>query len=85
MKLGIICNLKRNGVHLEAEDEEAEYDSKETVEAIRDALQKHGLDTVVLETGSNLPDKIRTSGITMAFYIAEGRDTTKPFEIIGAL
>lgn len=73
VRLGIICNLKHGNHPADADDEEAEFDSEGTVEAIRRALQGRGLNTVILEAGRDLPEKIRESGITMAFNIAEGR------------
>ncbi|MEA5051732.1 MAG: ATP-grasp domain-containing protein [Oscillospiraceae bacterium] len=72
VKLGLICNIKHPHAAGETADEEAEFDAPATVEAIRAALVRHGVDTVVLEAGPDLPQAIRDSGITMAYNIAEG-------------
>jgi len=69
IRLGIICNLR----HENADDDEAEFDSPQTVAAIRAALSRRGIDAVILEAGPRLPEAIRRSGINMAFNIAEGR------------
>lgn len=70
-KIGIIYNLKK-GILSKASDIEAEYDSIDTVNAIKAALEKYGLDTVLLEAEPTLPEKLRESGIDLAFNIAEG-------------
>lgn len=73
-KIGIICNLKHAGHALQnSATQEAEYDSPETVNAIRNALIGHGLNVCIVEQDENLVAKLRANGVTMAFNIAEGR------------
>ena len=54
-------------------DEEAEFDSPETVEAIAASLRKSGLDVTVIEAGRDLPEKLKAEDIRFVFNIAEGR------------
>ncbi len=71
--VGIVYNLKGNTRGATAAvDEEAEYDSIGTVEAISSALERGGYRTVLLEAGRDLPDALAAGGIDIAFNIAEG-------------
>lgn len=69
--IGILYNLKK-GIQQETPDAEAEYDSIDTVYAIRDALQAAGLRTVLLEVDASLSQRLREERIDLAFNIAEG-------------
>ena len=71
LKVGIVYNLKKEKAPLH-DDEEAEYDSISTVYAIRDVFERHGYTVCLLEADGELPDKLRDSGIDIAFNIAEG-------------
>ena len=70
-KVGIIYNLKK-GLSGPVEDMEAEYDSIETVHAIRDTLQRAGLTVELFEAGPGLAEQLRSTPIDIAFNIAEG-------------
>ena len=70
--VGIIYNCKRN-TGGEIPDAEAEYDSMDTVYAIRDALASFGIRSVLLECDGTLPEKLAKTRIDIAFNIAEGR------------
>ena len=70
--VGIIFNCKRN-TNGEIPDAEAEYDSMDTVHAIRDALASFGIQSVLLECDETLSEKLKTAHIDIAFNIAEGR------------
>ena len=73
-KIGVIYNLKRADVSQgNAPDEQAEYDSMDTVLAIRSAIEKRGHATVLLEADQNLPQRIASERPDMVFNIAEGR------------
>lgn len=69
--VGIIYNLKK-GIKSEIEDAEAEYDSIDTVNAIKTVLENHNILTVLLEADVSLPQKLRETHIDIAFNIAEG-------------
>ena len=70
--VGIIFNSKQ-GIASEAPDAEAEYDSMDTVHAIRDVFAAAGMQTVLLECDAALPRKLADTHIDIAFNIAEGR------------
>lgn len=69
--VGIIYNLKK-GLNTEIDDFEAEYDSLETVNAIKEVFEKHQIHTVLLEADKSLPQKLSDIHIDIAFNIAEG-------------
>jgi D-alanine-D-alanine ligase len=70
--VGIIFNSKR-GTNHEIPDLEAEYDSMDTVHAIRDVFTAAGMKTVLLECDEMLVQKLAETPIDIAFNIAEGR------------
>jgi len=74
VKIGVTYNLK----HAEASegtapDEQAEYDSMDTVLAIESAIRKLGYSTVLLEADEELPLKLKREKPDLIFNIAEGR------------
>ena len=72
LTVGLIYNEKR---HTEAgpPDAEAEYDSLDTVYAIRDALEQVGHSVKLLPADDTLPERLASARIDIAFNIAEGR------------
>ncbi|HEY8499826.1 MAG TPA: ATP-grasp domain-containing protein [Clostridia bacterium] len=70
--VGITYNLKKEKEG-ELEDEQAEYDSINTVRAISAAIEKTGCKTVFLEAADNFPEMIKKANIDFAFNIAEGK------------
>ena len=73
-KVGVIYNLKLAIVSQEqAPDELAEYDSMDTVLAIRSAIEKRGHATVLLEADQDLPQRLASERPDIVFNIAEGR------------
>ena len=73
-RVAVICNLKKN-VQLKAgapSDALAEYDSLETVGALRSALASVGHQVVVLEADETLLDSVRQAEPDVCFNIAEG-------------
>ena len=70
--VGILFNVKRGTDH-EVPDAEAEYDSMDTVYAIRDVFEAAGMQTALLECDAALPQKLADTHIDIAFNIAEGR------------
>lgn len=72
--VGVVFNLK----HAEqsrgaAPDDQAEYDSMDTVLNIERALRRLGCRTVLLEADETLPEKLRRTQPDIVFNIAEGR------------
>ncbi len=70
--VGIIFNSKHKTDH-EIPDLEAEYDSMDTVYALRDVFASAGIQTVLLECDETLPQALQDTHIDIAFNIAEGR------------
>lgn len=68
---GIAYNLKK-GVKSDVEDLEAEYDSKETIEAIKNALESAGISVVLLEADADFINKLKKNHVDIVFNIAEG-------------
>ena len=74
MQVGVVFNLKRaEQSRSAAPDDQAEYDSMDTVLAIERALQRQGCRTVLLEADEELPEKLRKHRPDFVFNIAEGR------------
>ncbi len=71
LTVGIIYNLKR-GIRNHVVDAEAEYDSMDTVRAIQRALEEGGARVLLLEADLELPEKLASARMDIAFNIAEG-------------
>lgn len=71
LKIGLTFNVKK-GNNTKIEDEEAEYDSMDTVYAIKKALEATGDEVVLLEATKELPAKLNESKPDIVFNIAEG-------------
>lgn len=70
--VGITFNLKRKKEN-ELEDEQAEYDSISTIEAIGKAIRNCGCESIFLEAGEDLPLKLQEIRPDIVFNIAEGK------------
>lgn len=70
-RVGIVFNLKK-GLASDIEDIEAEYDSDDTINSLKDVFTKEGIDVVLLEADAFFMDKIKESNLDMVFNIAEG-------------
>jgi D-alanine-D-alanine ligase len=70
----VVCNLKVNVAARAGAppDALAEYDSLETVEALKEALLAGGHEVVVLEADETLLDTVRWAAPDICFNIAEG-------------
>jgi D-alanine-D-alanine ligase len=68
LKVGLTYNLKRDG----ANEAQAEFDSIETINAIKEAIEKLGHKVVLLEADGELPPKLAQSRPDIVFNIAEG-------------
>ena len=73
-RCGLIFNLRAPGESGAVDEATAEYDSPETVRALRGAIESFGCDVVELEATQDLPARLQFSGIDVAFNLAEGRE-----------
>ncbi|NJD04350.1 MAG: ATP-grasp domain-containing protein [Ruminiclostridium sp.] len=71
LTVGLTYNLKK-GIKSEVEDIEAEYDSIDTVIAIKEALESFGCRVELLEADAHLFEKLTDSSPDIVFNIAEG-------------
>jgi D-alanine-D-alanine ligase len=74
LRVGITYDLKKDFSHREDQpvDSFEEFDSEETIDAIRDVLQSDGHEVIKLGGGAGLIDRLRTSPVDIVFNIAEG-------------
>ncbi len=70
-KVGLAYNLKK-GIRSEIEDVEAEYDTTDTVEAIRQVLEDLGCKVEMLEADKGFITNLQKAGPDIVFNIAEG-------------
>ena len=71
LSVGLLFNTKgeKRG---ETQDADAEYDSLDTVHAIRDAFLAEGFQVVLMEADETLPESLKKARVDIAFNIAEG-------------
>jgi D-alanine-D-alanine ligase len=73
LKVGFTFNVKRVTPEPTGEqDEEAEYDSPKTLQAIREAIASYGHEVVDLEATQDLPLQLASTPVDVVFNIAEG-------------
>jgi D-alanine-D-alanine ligase len=73
LKVGFAYNVKRVTPDLSGDqDDEAEYDSPKTLQAIREAIASYGHEVVDLEATSDLPIVLASTPVDVVFNIAEG-------------
>jgi D-alanine-D-alanine ligase len=73
LKVGFAYNVKRVTPEITGEqDDEAEYDSPKTLQAIREAIASYGHEVVDLEATSDLPIVLASTPVDVVFNIAEG-------------
>jgi D-alanine-D-alanine ligase len=74
LKVGFTFNVKRTSADPSSGegDEEAEYDSPRTLQAIREAIASHGHEVVDLEATQDLPLQLASTPVDVVFNIAEG-------------
>ncbi|MFZ9888959.1 MAG: D-alanine--D-alanine ligase family protein [Myxococcota bacterium] len=73
VRVGLTYNLRRKGVSgADGVDTEAEYDTQETVEAVREAIASYGHDVVTIEATPELPALLPAAGVDVVFNMAEG-------------
>lgn len=71
LTVGIAYNLKK-GLPSPAEDMEAEYDSCDTIDAIRKVFESAGIRAELLEADSEFAQKVRAAKADLVFNLAEG-------------
>ncbi|HSN93115.1 MAG TPA: D-alanine--D-alanine ligase, partial [Anaeromyxobacteraceae bacterium] len=73
LKVGFTFNVKRVAPDPAGElDDEAEYDSPKTLQAIREAIASYGHEVVDLEATPDLPVQLASTPVDVVFNIAEG-------------
>ncbi|HTN52101.1 MAG TPA: ATP-grasp domain-containing protein, partial [Anaeromyxobacter sp.] len=73
LKVGFSFNVKRVTPDLSGDqDDEAEYDSPKTLQAIREAIASWGHEVVDLEATQDLPVVLASTPVDVVFNIAEG-------------
>jgi D-alanine-D-alanine ligase len=74
LKVGITYNLKKDFTRQENQpiDLLEEFDSEETVDAIRKALESEGHEVIKLGGDTGLIDRLRQASVDIVFNIAEG-------------
>lgn len=73
LRVGFTFNVKRVTPDPAGEqDDEAEYDSPKTLQAIREAIASYGHEVVDLEASSDLPLQLASTPVDVVFNIAEG-------------
>ncbi len=71
LTVGIAYNLKK-GIPSDVEDLEAEYDSFDTIEAIRNVFLAEGIRVELLEADADFVEKLKKTKVDIVFNIAEG-------------
>ena len=75
MRVGFIYNVRR--AHAaesgQGDEEEAEFDEPEAIDAIRAAIAVHGHEVVDFEADKTLPAALAATHVDVVFNIAEGR------------
>jgi D-alanine-D-alanine ligase len=74
LRVGITYNLKKDFPHQENQpvDSWEEFDSEETIDAIRDVLLGDGYEVIKLGGDAGLIERLRQSSVDIVFNIAEG-------------
>jgi D-alanine-D-alanine ligase len=73
LKVGFTFNVKRMKPEIDGRrDEEAEYDSPKTIQAVREAIEASGHEVVDLEATPDLPALLGSSQVDLVFNMAEG-------------
>jgi D-alanine-D-alanine ligase len=73
LRVGLTFNLKRVKPQPSGEnDQEAEYDSRDTIDALRKAIESFGHEVVELEATAELPVVLSNARVDVVFNLAEG-------------
>lgn len=71
LRVGLVFNVKRTKPTKES-DSEAEWDSPETIYAIKKALESLGYSVILLEATETLPQRLADARVDLVFNLAEG-------------
>lgn len=71
-KVGIVYNLKHALTDNKIVDAQAEFDSIDTINSIKSALEKGGYNVELIEMDKNFAENIKNADIDIVFNIAEG-------------
>jgi len=71
-RIGLTFNLRRVAVGSAGTDDQAEYDSPETISKLKEAIASYGHEVVELEATPELPTILPASQVDVVFNIAEG-------------
>ena len=69
MRVGFVYNVRRT----DAGEDDAEFDSPETIKAISDAIAANGHEVIGLEADRTLPTALTAAEVDVVFNMAEGR------------
>jgi D-alanine-D-alanine ligase len=73
VRVGLVYNLKRVKPEIDGEkDQEAEFDSPKTVQAIHDAIASYGHEVIDIEANTELGTELGTTPVDVVFNVAEG-------------
>jgi len=73
LRVGFTFNVKRIKPEIDgSKDDQAEYDSPQTLQAIREAIASAGHEVVDLEATPELPTVLATTPVDLVFNMAEG-------------
>ncbi|MCB0417031.1 MAG: ATP-grasp domain-containing protein [Bdellovibrionaceae bacterium] len=71
-KVGLVYNLRRKQRHEEGFEQEAEFDSPKTIEALSGAIQSLGFEVIPIEATKELAEELKQKEVNVVFNIAEG-------------
>lgn len=72
MRIGLAYNIKHTDKPIIEREAEAEFDSQETIDAIRSAIESGGHTVVLLESNLDFVENLKRSKVDFVFNIAEG-------------
>jgi D-alanine-D-alanine ligase len=71
-RVGLVYNLKRKDPNDNDYEQEAEFDSQATIDAIRGSIEKIGYSVIPIEATKTLSENLKEHRIDVVFNIAEG-------------
>ncbi len=71
-RVAVVYNLKRKKKNEEGFEQEAEFDSQTTIDALVGAVRSLGHETIPLEANKDIAEELQDQNINIVFNIAEG-------------